>query len=63
MMRVWCALQGAVEYGALTGSRAAGGAPRGLQRIMAWAGDHRTALLVAVALLLLLGLFRAARRR
>jgi len=63
MVPFWCALQGAVEYGVLTGSQAGGGGPRGLRGITSWASDHAAVLLAVGALLLLLGLFRAARRR
>jgi hypothetical protein len=61
MTHLWLAVQGMVEHSALSGTA---GAPHGLggQRITAWIGDHLVVLLAALAVLLLLGLFRAARR-
>lgn len=63
MMRVWSMLQGAAEYGALTGGGAAA-SPRGPggQSFAAWATDHQTALVAAAAGLLLLALVAASRR-
>jgi len=63
MTHFWAALQGAVEYGALTGSQAAT-APRttGAQQITTWAADHQTAVVAALASLLLVGLIAASRR-
>lgn len=60
MTRVWTAVQGLTEYGALTGH---GGFRIGGQPIGAWAADNRVALLAAAAVLLMLGLVASSRRR
>lgn len=63
MTRLWSILQGAAEYGGLTGGQAVRprGGPGG-QPITAWAADHQTALLAAAAGLLLIVLVAASRR-
>lgn len=64
MTALWLALQGAVEYGALTGSAAGSttGAS-GIARLTGWAADHRMALIAAIAGLVLLALVLGSRRR
>jgi hypothetical protein len=61
---LWAALQGAVEYGVLSGGAGAGGpvGPHG-PPILAWAADHLVIVLAVAAGLLLLGLVRTARHR
>jgi hypothetical protein len=64
VMRIVLALQGAAEYGALTGG--GGGAPRGRSpaQIADWASEHQLVLLaVAAGLFLLWMVMGAARRR
>lgn len=65
MMQIVIALQGAAEYGALTGG-GAGGAHRGRSpaQIADWASEHQMVLLaVAAGLFLLWMVMGAARRR
>jgi hypothetical protein len=63
-MRILGALQGAVEYGAVTGGAAgAGPGGQGTARIAAWAAEHQMVLLALTACLLLVWMLRASHRR
>ena len=61
-MTAWAVMQAALEYGGSTGGNAGIATPSGLNDILAWVGEHRLAVVAAVAFLLILGLSGSARR-
>lgn len=62
MAKAWAMVQAAVEYGASAGGGGSMTIPTGVQNVLDWAGVHRLALLVAFAVLVILGFSWSGRR-